>query len=503
MRYLMLLLAGLCLACCGGKSTRLPPPDELGRLVVAVRASPTSFYINAENNYAGYEYELLSRFAAEMRLKTEFVLVADVPEALQKLARGEVHLVAMGLPLAEGSSGRASHAYQPLMPVLVTSARRWQPKTPRELAGRQILALQGTHYADLGVSLQREQPGLQLAQVVGEDQEVLLERVSLGNADGVICSQREFQLARTVYPDLVASFAVGSRSGLTWQLSSALDNEFVHRLNVFIGRMQREGVLTQLSERYFGHMKQLARPDIEGLLQKRQTELPQYMALFQAAEQRSGIDWRLLAAIGYQESHWDAMAVSPAGARGLMMLTAAAAEHFKVSNRHDAQASFTGGADLLRYLKESLPSNIGEPDRTWIALAAYNAGPAHVQDAALLARRLGRDSTRWLDIREMLLLLREPRYYRTVKYGYVRGLETVRYTEAVRTYFDILVRFEDPFIPLFPATDSRVMVSNPGEHPLSLEGGLRSAGQQTLSRRRPLFLGPPYITASASWSAGG
>ena len=102
--------------------------------------------------------------------------------------------------------------------------------------------------------------------------------------------------------------------------------------------------------------------------------LPTYQTTFESYARETGLDWRLLAAIGYQESHWRANAVSPTGVRGLMMLTRTTANYIGVSNRLDPEQSIKGGALYFLRVLEKIPDRIPEPDRTWFALASYNVG---------------------------------------------------------------------------------------------------------------------------------
>jgi membrane-bound lytic murein transglycosylase F len=163
----------------------------------------------------------------------------------------------------------------------------------------------------------------------------------------------------------------------------------------------------------------------------------------------TGIDWRLLAALGFQESHWDPLAVSATGVRGLMMLTSETADRMRVSDRLDARQNILAGARYLVELKETLPARIDEPDRTWLALAAYNLGYGHLEDARVLARRQGLNPDLWVDVKRVLPLLSRYEYYSTAKYGFCRGGEALVLTENIRSYYDILMRFEDPHEPGF------------------------------------------------------
>jgi membrane-bound lytic murein transglycosylase F len=181
---------------------------------------------------------------------------------------------------------------------------------------------------------------------------------------------------------------------------------------------------------------------IAALLDKRVSLLPRFRREFVAAQELTGIDWRLLAALAWQESQWDPLATSPTGVRGMMMLTEDTADRLKVKNRLDAAESIRAGARYLADLIEQLPPSVPEPDRTWLALAAYNLGMGHLNGARHFAVGLKRDPNSWYEMKQVLPLLARPEYYKRLKSGRARGGEAVILVENVRTYYGVLARFE-------------------------------------------------------------
>jgi membrane-bound lytic murein transglycosylase F len=130
-----------------------------------------------------------------------------------------------------------------------------------------------------------------------------------------------------------------------------------------------------------------------------------------------------------------------------MMLTEDTADFMKVSNRLDPKQSILAGAKYFWDLKDKFPERIPEPDRTWLALAAYNIGFGHLEDARILAvrKRLNPDS--WTDVKKTLPLLTNSKYFSKLKHGYASGGAPVVYVENIRTYYDIMVRFEKSYQP--------------------------------------------------------
>ncbi|MEJ2480566.1 MAG: transglycosylase SLT domain-containing protein, partial [Acidihalobacter sp.] len=192
-------------------------------------------------------------------------------------------------------------------------------------------------------------------------------------------------------------------------------------------------------ERNFGHVQDFDYVGTVRYIAHIHERLPAYEPLFKEAAEKTGLDWRLLAAIGYQESHWNPKAISPTGVRGLMMLTLDTAKHIGIANRLNPEQSVMGGAAYLVKLRGWLPASIKEPDRTWFALAAYNVGIGHILDARDIAKRLGKNPNSWTEVKDVLPLLTQRKWYSHTANGYARGREAVRYVQNIRSYYDILM----------------------------------------------------------------
>ncbi len=171
-------------------------------------------------------------------------------------------------------------------------------------------------------------------------------------------------------------------------------------MNDFFNHIKTNGTLRNLLDRYYGHSERLNSLDITTFLKRINTLLPKYIHLFKQAQEITGLDWRLLAAVSYRESHWDTFNTSPTNVRGLMMLTEATADQMGVTDRLDPKQSIPAGAKYLLKLRDTVPERIPEPDRTYMALAAYNIGYAHVEDARVLAKRLKLNPDSWADVKK-------------------------------------------------------------------------------------------------------
>ncbi|GIW42528.1 MAG: hypothetical protein KatS3mg076_3105 [Candidatus Binatia bacterium] len=151
---------------------------------------------------------------------------------------------------------------------------------------------------------------------------------------------------------------------------------------------------------------------------------------------RSGFDWRLLAALVFEESRFDPEAESDKGAYGLMQVRSVAAEEVGVEDFRSPAGNIEAGTQYLKRLSERFRRARGR-QRLALVLAAYHMGPAHLEDAQKLAERLGFDPWRWDHSLELVLpLLEEPRFYSRLPHGYAKGRLTVRYVSRILDRYD-------------------------------------------------------------------
>jgi membrane-bound lytic murein transglycosylase F len=429
----------------------VPPFGLADELVVVTRNSPTTRYIGPDGDYVGFEQDLVDLFARETGKPVRVIERDRLGEILPTVQHGLAHLAAAGLSV---TPNRQSHVtfgppYLTVQKAVVYNTDKPRPRNLNNLIGKRVAVLAGSSSADQLRFAARNFRGLHWEETPAASVDRLLELLSLGKLDYVVSDSHFVELARNFYPNIATAFTFGVPEPLAWAMPKDAEPELRQQVHEFFDRISANGTLRVLIDRHFGHVKRLDQGDIVAFLARRETVLPRYIDLFQQAQELTAIDWRLLAALGFQESHWNPIATSPTGVRGLMMLTAITADRMGVTNRLDPQQNILAGARYLQMLKEELPERILEPDRTWIALAAYNVGYGHVEDARIIAQRQGLNPDSWADLKKTLPLLARSDYYKTVKRGFARGGEAVILTENVRNYYDILQRFEDSYRPLF------------------------------------------------------
>ena len=440
MKLVLALLSTLLLATCAEPPPLLERILGAGELRVVTRNSPDAYYLGSHGP-EGPAYELASRFADGLGVPLRLYTVRTRDEAIAEVATGRAHLAAAGLSTGIDlpSDARFGPGYYRVREHLVYFRSSAKPKSIREAARGVIEVAAGSVHQRTLEDLRLQHPDLVWIERDDADTEEILADVSRGGVQYTLASTTEFALNRAVHPELSIALDLSPERAVSWVVGTpGHDTSLLGRVNAFFASARTEGLIAAVLERYYDPEHRFDYLLSRNFMEHVGSRLPRYVQWFQEAGIQYELDWRLLAAMGYQESKWDPGATSYTGVRGLMQLTEDTAEFVRAGDRLDARASIFGGAKYLSRLLRTIPDRIAEPDRTWLAVAAYNVGYGHLEDARVLAQQAGRNADRWEEVREFLPLLSQERWYTRTRRGYARGWEPVRYVENVQSYLNIL-----------------------------------------------------------------
>ena len=412
--------------------------------------SPNTYYINSDREFSGLEYDLAKAFSEFLgnHKKIEFITVDSIQEVVETLVNNKADIAAADLTITESRKALIDFSvpYQSIhQQVIYNKVITKKPaKNVSRLIGKEIVVPASSSFVERLKTLQRKQKKLKWVERDGMHSENILDDVAEGNAEYTIADNHLVSMLQNFHPNLRVAFPLGKSEKIAWGFGKGRKPDLLLEANAFFTKIKSDGTLRNLIDRYHGNSKRLKPIDINTFLNRRHTRLPQYIKLFKEAQEITGLDWRLLAALSYQESHWDTFNTSPTNVRGLMMLTEATSDRMGVTNRFDPKQSIPAGAKYVNLMINTIPEKVPFPDRTYMALASYNVGYAHVEDARVLAQRLGLSPNSWVDVKKALLKLNKPQYYNKAKYGYCRCAQPIIYVESIRSYFNILSRFEQP-----------------------------------------------------------
>ncbi len=434
---LLLTVLGLSTACSDqGQQQSI---REQGVLRISTRNGPTS-YFEDRSGPTGFEYELAKLFAEHLGVSLEITALHSFEDIFQSLEHNQSHL-AVGLSITEERLKRLNFSppYMEIKQYVLYRADRVRPKSPEDIVDSRITVMANSSHEEILSSLEIQHSNLKWRTATDVETVDLLDMLADGTIDYTIVDSNEYVANRGFYPRLNIAFEIGEPAQLAWALPGRINTpDLTTELETFFALIKENGKLRQLEERFYSHIKQTARIESLTFNQAVEKRLPKYRDLIQQVATEYDMDWRLLASISYQESYWNPRARSPTGVRGMMMLTLPTAKEMNVKNRLDAEQSLRGGARYFTKIKQGLPKQIKDPDRGWFALAAYNVGKGHLEDARIITQSNGGDPNKWADVKDSLPLLRKRRWYQKTKHGYARGNEPVTYVQNIRHYYNLL-----------------------------------------------------------------
>jgi len=458
----LLCVLGLCLVClgltaCSDHSDTKPAartkakPDPYTIRFVTIN-SPSTYFIDSQNNYAGLEYDLAKRFVEFLGppYKLEFVVVDSFSKVFPTLLKGDADIAAADISITPARKrqvlfGPAFNQVQSM--VVFNRDKNSEPNQANALLDKRIVLPKSTSFVERMRELQAKHPGLTWKESDKMSSEQLIEAVARNEIDFTVADNHLLAILQYNYPQLDAGMMLGQADKIAWALNKLHGEARLKQVQAFFKQIEKNGVLRNLVDRYHGHTKRLKPVDVVTFLTKSQTLLPRYIRLFKNAQEITDIDWRLLAALSYQESHWDNYSTSPTNVRGLMMLTEQTSNMMNVTDRLDPKQSVMAGAKFFLWMKDRIPTRIPEPDRTFMTLAAYNNGVGHLEDARIIAQRLGLNPDSWADVKRGYQLLNDPNHYVNAKHGYCSCGAPVIYTELVRSYYQIMQKYFPPYDP--------------------------------------------------------
>lgn len=435
---LIVILAGL-LGTCSSQPPILDQVIDTGELRVVTRNSPTSYTISPDGP-TGPEYDLVRAFAEDLGVTLVIHSVDTVSELLPMLLSGQAHMAAAGLSITESRREylHFGHPYDSVDVHLIYKLGTGRPRSIDDILDRSIEVVASSSHVEILDTVKQEYPDLTWNENADVEFADLLTKVAMAEIELTVADSPDFNIQRHFYPDLRVALDLVIDDPVAWAFPKGDGDSLLARADEFIIVSERSGFLARVHDRYYGHTKKYDYVGTRNFIRHFESRLPRYRPMFEAAGENWDVDWRLLAAIGYQESHWRSQAVSPTGVRGIMMLTQDTADYLGIDDREDPEMSIHGGAQYFARQTERVADTVPEPDRTWMALAAYNVGFNHIKDARTIVELQGGDPDRWIDMSGALPLLSQRKWYSKLPYGYARGWEPVLYVNNIRAYYNIL-----------------------------------------------------------------
>jgi len=411
-------------------------------LNVVLLNAPSTYYIGAEGPQ-GFEYDLLHNYAKHLGVDLNITHANTIKEAIELSKNPNIHITSASLSkTAERDKifNFGPSYFEVQEQVVCHRGMLNSGKFPRDiehLAGLNIMVGEDTSYSQTIKSLQLDGYDINASFTSEYSTEELLEKVASNEIDCTIADSNIYALNLRYFTEMRLAFTISEREQLAWVLAPD-SKELEADMYAWLSTFNQSGGLAQLKDHYYSYVLFFDYYNTKMFYKRIKSRLPKYKQDFIDISAHYEIPWSLLAAISYQESHWNPKAKSFTGVRGMMMLTRNTAKLLGVKNRLDPKQSIDGGARHLTNLMKLVPQEVQKENRLKFALAAYNIGLGHVMDAQRLAKKMGYNENIWSDLKKVLPLLAQKKYYKTLKYGYARGIEPVRYVESIYDFKNIL-----------------------------------------------------------------
>ena len=405
-----------------------------GQLIMLTLQGPTTYFEDGHGKN-GFEYLLAKAFADSLGVE----LVVKTKSTLRTLIysvggpQGDFAAANLVKTAERDRSLVFATPYLEVTQQLIYRRGSKRPKSLDELDGELVVVADSSHSEQLQ-KLKIKQPELTWREQDNAEMNDLIRKVHEGDIAYSVVDSIAYLVSRHIYPKARRALDISEPQPIAWAFPSHNDGTLLEATNAFLQDYMASGKLESMTSQLMAQADNFSVSNSQRLGRLVANRLPKYEPLFRETAAEFGMDWQLLAAVAYQESHWNPKARSPTGVRGLMMLTLDTAREMKVTNRLDAAQSLRGGAAYFLKLKARLPKRIADPDRTLMALAAYNVGFGHLEDARILAVRNGKSPDIWANVRQQLPRLSKKEFYSTLKHGYARGNEPVLYVDNIQYY---------------------------------------------------------------------
>ena len=438
-KLLLLLLAGTLLLSACGENRALDRIKKSGTITVITRNNAHCYYIY-RNQEMGFEYELAKAFADYLGVELEVRVCKSWNELLPSLDKEGGDFVAASVTITPSRLEVAdfSNEYLSVQQMIITHKDNLQVNTIDDLEGKTIRVRGQTAYEEGLKKLKEDRLDMTIQVRHDTPTEEIIEDVAKGRAEITVADSNVALLNRRYYPDIRIAFPIGEPQSLGWAVRKG-EGALLDKINTFFDSIKQDGTFDDIYKRYYAYVEKFDHLDIKKFQQRIKRRLPKYQHIIKKASERYGFDWRLIAALMYQESQFNPQARSFTGVKGLMQLTLPTAQEMGIENRLDPEQSIVGGVRYLRKLYDLYDTAQGQ-DRLSVALAAYNVGKGHVLDARRLASNMKLDPNKWSSLEKALPLLSNARYYKKSQFGYCRGSEPVFHVQSILTYYDILKR---------------------------------------------------------------
>jgi membrane-bound lytic murein transglycosylase F len=457
--FLLLLILAACSSEKKQKKDDITPSRDLkeikenGILNVVTTYSSTSYFLY-RGQPMGYEYDLLKRFAKHLDVELHLQVTNDIDSMFEMLNSGKVDLIAHGLTITGKRKEQvqfSDYLYLSHQVLVQKKPDNWRKLSwsklqhylihdAIELIGDTVSVMENTSYFSRLKNLSEEIGGTIYIDTIREDisSDKIIEMVAQGKIKYTIADKNIASINASYYPELDIRVPISFSQRMAWAVRPESDS-LRTALNEWISEMKKGVAYYAIYNKYFKNERGYRQRENSEYFSLNDNKISEFDDLLRQHADSLQMDWRLLASLVYQESKFNPNTESWAGAKGLMQIMPTTAKHFGITDITDPEQNLKAGTGLLKLLWNRFEDVQDSTQRIMFTLASYNCGYGHVLDAKTLAKAEGYNPLIWEgETEKAMMKLSYPENYNkpNIKYGYVRGVETVNFVDQILTRYE-------------------------------------------------------------------
>ncbi|MDP4291071.1 MAG: transporter substrate-binding domain-containing protein [Bacteroidota bacterium] len=418
-----------------------------GKLIAITSYSSTNYFIH-QGEPLGYQYELLHSLADKLGVHLDIIVENDVNKSVEMLNEGKADIIARDLAITTLHAQEVSFTDPILQTQLVLVQRKpadWKKlndkeidnlliRDPKSLKGKTVFIQAGSSYDERLTNLQKEQNAkFKINADEDRDVEDLIAAVAHKEIDYTICDEQLAAIDNSIYKNIDVKTPLSGNQNIAWAVKK--DNaSLLEEVNAWLREFKKTPQASMIYDKYYKNPRGVKLAQKQQF-KKRGNQLSPYDNLIRHYSKQIGWDWRLMAALIYEESHFQPRIVSWDGALGLMQLSANTARKYGISIHSTVEKQLAAGTQYLKKLTNIFSKQVKDKeDRNKFVLASYNIGLSHVIDARNLTTKYKHNPGKWSDNVEVYLRNKsKPEYYNDtiVKNGFARGDRTCDYVDRI------------------------------------------------------------------------
>jgi membrane-bound lytic murein transglycosylase F len=408
-----------------------------GYIRVLTRNNDTSFFIY-RGHRMGFDYELGKRLAQHLGIRVDMIITQSWAEMVPALLKGEGDVIAAEVTVTEERKKQVLFAepWGKTREVIVWKDGTLPLAGAEDLAGKSVHVRKTSAYfgtlTELNQKLKAAGKPEVVIKPVPEDWETdtVLQAVSRGEMVYTIADDLLANIHTAYWDNLVVGPPISADRELAWAVRPK-DVKLKKAIDAAFRELRKKPDFNLLRNKYFEAQRTLKKERKDQFYASETGTLSQYDPLVRKYAEQHRFDWRLVAAQIYQESHFDPQRKSWVGALGLFQIMPATARGLGIKDPTDPEQSIRGGLKYMQQLSDHYKDVPDAIERYRFALAAYNSGFGHVDDARRLARKARKEATRWREVAPFLLKLADRKFAKKARFGYCRGSEPVDYVRHI------------------------------------------------------------------------